>query len=157
SVQPYGMVVPEDWKPGDKKPRRLDFWLHGRGEKLSELAFLEDRMKNKGEFTPPGAFVLHLYGRYCCANKFSGEVDLFEALEDARKHYPIDMDRLVVRGFSMGGASAWQFATCYADRGAAAVPGAGFAEPAEFFKVFAPGKEPLPWWDQVLWRWYDST
>jgi len=157
SIQPYGMVVPDDWKPGDKKPRRLDFWLHGRGEKLSELAFLEDRMKNKGEFTPPGAFVLHLYGRYCCANKFAGEVDLFEALEDARKHYPIDMDRLVVRGFSMGGASAWQFATHYADRWAAAAPGAGFAETAEFFKVFAPGKEPPPWWEQVLWRWYDST
>jgi hypothetical protein len=157
SVQPYGLVIPDDWKPGDKKPRRLDFWLHGRGEKLSELAFLEDRMKNKGEFTPTGAFVLHLYGRYCCANKFAGEVDLFEALEDARKHYPIDMNRLVVRGFSMGGASAWQFATHYADRWAAAAPGAGFAETAEFFKVFAPGKEPPPWWEQVLWRWYDST
>jgi hypothetical protein len=157
SIQPYGLVIPDDWKPGDKKPRRLDFWLHGRGEKLSELAFLEDRMKNKGEFTPTGAFVLHLYGRYCCANKFAGEVDLFEALEDARKHYPIDMNRLVVRGFSMGGASAWQFATHYADRWAAAAPGAGFAETAEFFKVFAPGKEPPPWWEQVLWRWYDST
>jgi hypothetical protein len=157
SVQPYGIVVPDDWKPDDKKPRRLDFWLHGRGEKLSELAFLEDRMKNKGEFTPPGAFVLHLYGRYCCANKFAGEVDLFEALQDARSHYPIDMNRLVIRGFSMGGASAWQFATHYADRWAAAAPGAGFAETAEFFKVFAPGKEPPPWWEQVLWRWYDST
>ncbi|HEX5177457.1 MAG TPA: prolyl oligopeptidase family serine peptidase, partial [Chthoniobacteraceae bacterium] len=157
SIQPYGLVVPDDWKPADKKPRRLDFWLHGRGEKLSELAFLEDRMKNKCECTPPGAFVLHLYGRYCCANKFAGEVDLFEALEDARTHYPIDLNRLVVRGFSMGGASAWQFATHYADRWAAAAPGAGFAETAEFFKVFAPGKEPPPWWEQVLWRWYDST
>ena len=25
------------------------------------------------------------------------------------------------------------------------------------FKVFAPGKEPPPWWEQMLWRWYDST
>jgi hypothetical protein len=157
SVQPYGLVIPEDWKPADKTPRRLDFWMHGRGEKLSELAFLDDRMKNKGEFTPPGAIVLHLYGRYCCANKFAGEVDLFEALDDARKHYPIDMNRLVVRGFSMGGASTWQFATHHAGMWAAAAPGAGFAETAEFFKVFAPGKEPPPPWEQVLWRWYDST
>lgn len=157
SVQPYGLVIPEDWKPGDKTPRRLDFWMHGRGEKLSELAFLDDRMKNKGEFTPPGALVLHLYGRYCCANKFAGEVDLFEALDDARKHYSIDLNRLVVRGFSMGGASTWQFATHYAGMWAAAAPGAGFAETAEFFHVFAPGKQPPPWWEQVLWRWYDST
>ena len=25
SVQPYGMVIPEDWKPGETKARRLDF------------------------------------------------------------------------------------------------------------------------------------
>jgi len=157
SVQPYGLVMPEDWKPGEKKPRRLDIWLHGRGEKLSELAFLDDRMKNKGEFTPPGAIVLHLYGRFCCANKFAGEADLFEALKDVQNHYPIDANRIVIRGFSMGGASAWQFATHHAAMWAAAAPGAGFAETAEFFKVFAPGKEPPPWWEQVLWRWYDST
>jgi hypothetical protein len=40
---------------------------------------------------------------------------------------------------------------------AAAAPGAGFAETAEFFKVFAEGKEAPPWWEQVLWRWYDCT
>lgn len=158
SIQPYGMVVPEDWKPGDKKPRPLHFWCHGRGERLTELDFLNQRMTNRGEFTPPGAFVLHLYGRYCCANKFAGEVDLFEALEDARKHYPIDMDRLVVRGFSMGGASAWQFATHFASHWAAAAPGAGFAESKEFLKLgSAPDRPMPPEWEQRLWRWYDST
>lgn len=157
SVQPYGLVIPNDWKADDGKPRRLDFWLHGRGEQLSELAFIEDRMHNRGEFTPDGAIVCHLYGRYCNANKFAGERDLFEALDDIKKHYNIDMQRLVVRGFSMGGASTWQFATHYPGMWAAAAPGAGFAETAEFFKVFAPGKTPPPWWEQVLWRWYDCT
>ncbi len=157
SVQPYGLIVPADWKADDKTPRRLDFWCHGRGEKLSELSFVADRQSKEGEFTPPGAFVLHLYGRYCCANKFAGERDLFEALEDARQHYPIDMNRLVVRGFSMGGASTWQFATHHPGLWAAAAPGAGFAETAEFFHVFDEGKTPPPWWEQVLWRWYDST
>ncbi|MHA3775010.1 prolyl oligopeptidase family serine peptidase [Verrucomicrobiota bacterium sgz303538] len=157
SIQPYGLVIPENWSTQDKTPRRLDFWFHGRGEKLSELAFLEDRMKNKGEFTPESAIVVHLYGRYCNANKFAGETDLFEALEDVRRHYPIDMNRLVVRGFSMGGAACWQFATHHAGLWAATAPGAGFAETAEFFRVFAAGKQPPPWWEQVLWRWYDST
>ena len=157
SVQPYGLVLPEDLKDNEDKPRRLDFWLHGRGEQLSELAFIEDRLKNKGEFTPEGAIVCHLYGRYCNANKFAGERDLFEALADIQKHYKIDMQRLVVRGFSMGGASTWQFATHFPGMWAAAAPGAGFAETAEFFKVFAPGKTPPPWWEQVLWRWYDCN
>ena len=157
SVQPYGLVIPDDWKADDNKPRRLDFWLHGRGETLSELAFIEDRLKNNGEFTPEGAIVCHLYGRFCNANKFAGERDLFEALADIQKHYKIDGQRLVVRGFSMGGASTWQFATHFPGMWAAAAPGAGFAETAEFFKVFAPGKTPPPWWEQVLWRWYDCT
>ncbi len=157
SVQPYGLVLPADWKPGDGKKRSLHFWCHGRGEKLSELAFIDDRLKNQGEFTPEGAIVCHLYGRFCCANKFAGEVDLFEALADIRKHYAVDSDRLVIRGFSMGGASTWQFSTHFAGMWAACAPGAGFAETAEFFNVFSPGKTPPPAWEQTLWRWYDAT
>ena len=157
SVQPYGLVIPDDWKPGETTPRRLDFWFRGRSEQSTELAFIADRMKNKGEFTPPGAIVLHPFGRYCCANKFAGETDLFEALENARTHYRIDPNRMSVRGFSMGGASAWQFGTHFAGLWAAVAPGAGFGETAEFCRVLGPGKTPPPPWEQTLWRWYDST
>jgi hypothetical protein len=157
SVQPYGMVIPEDWKPGEKTPRRLDFWCHGRGETLSELDFINQRLTNKGEYTPAGAFVLHLYGRYCCANKFAGETDLFEALDNAKTHYNIDPNKLVIRGFSMGGASAWQFATHFASMWAAANPGAGFGDTKEFMKLGSTPEKPLPpEWEQTLWKWYDS-
>jgi dienelactone hydrolase len=155
SVQPYGLLIPEGLKPGAKVP--LHFWCHGRNEKLSELAFIDGSQKNKGEFTPEGSIVCFLYGRYCNANKFAGEVDLFEALDDIKKHYAIDEQRLVMRGFSMGGAAAWQFGTHHSGMWAAVAPGAGFAETAEFHKVFAEGKEAPPWWEQVLWRWYDCT
>jgi hypothetical protein len=157
SVQPYGMVIPEDWKPGEKVGRRLDFWAHGRGETLSELAFLDERLTKKGEFTPPGTLVLHLYGRYCNANKFAGEVDLFEALDHAHRTYHIDRNKLVVRGFSMGGAAVWQFGTHFAGMWAVVQPGAGFAETREFNKVYAPGKTAPTWWEEVLYRWYDAT
>ena len=158
SVQPYGLEIPEDWKPAEKAGRRLDFWMHGRGEKLSELAFIEERLKNKGEFSPQRGIVLHLYGRFCCANKFAGEVDLFEALAHAKEHYSIDPGKLVVRGFSMGGASCWQFATHYGSLWAAAAPGAGFAESKEFLRLGTNPDKPLPApWEQTLWRWYDST
>ena len=80
--------------------------------------------------------MLHLYGRYCNANKFAGEVDLFEALDAVKTQYPIDENRILVRGFSMGGAAAWQFAAHYAGLWAAAAPGAGFSETAEFLKVY---------------------
>lgn len=157
SVQPYGMVIPEDWKPGETSGRRLDFWCHGRGEKLSELDFLNQRLTSQGEFTPSGALVLHLYGRYCNANKFAGEIDLFEALEHARGSYNIDAKQLIIRGFSMGGAAVWQFGTHFAGMWAAVQPGAGFAETREFNKVYAEGKVPPTAWEETLYRWYDAT
>lgn len=157
SIQPYGMVIPADWKPGDTTSRRLDFWAHGRGEKLTELDFINQRLTSVGEFDPPGAFTLHLYGRYCNANKFAGEVDLFEALDHARQHYPIDQNQLVIRGFSMGGAAVWQFGTHFAGMWAAVQPGAGFAETREFNKVYADGKTPPTPWEETLYHWYDAT
>src|SRR5438477_11702284 len=99
SVQPYGLVVPTSWNPGTAHRFRLDLWFHGRGEELSELNFLRDRQRSAGEFTPANAIVLHTYGRYCNGQRFAGEVDVFEALDAVRKNYPIDENRLVVRGF----------------------------------------------------------
>jgi hypothetical protein len=158
SVQPYGMLIPSDWKPEEKTPRRLDFWCHGRGEKLSELDFVNQRLTSKGEFEPSGAFTLHLYGRFCCANKFAGEVDLFEALEHAKRSYNIDPNQLVIRGFSMGGASAWQFGAHFPGMWATVQPGAGFADTKEFMKLGSTPEKPLPpVWEQTLWRWYDAT
>src|SRR5690348_15799947 len=114
SVQPYGLVVPATYQAHGAHKFRLDFWFHGRDETMTELAFINDRQRSPGEFTPPDTIVLHLYGRYCNANRFAGEVDLFDALDLVLRHSPIDENRLVVRGFSMGGASCWNFGTHYA-------------------------------------------
>lgn len=157
SVQPYGMVVPASYRPGTALAHRLDFWFHGRGETLSELDFIHGRQKSVGEFTPPNAFVLHSYGRYCNGNKFAGETDVFEALEHARRSYPIDDDRLVVRGFSLGGAACWHMAVHHAWRWAAAAPGAGFSETPDFLKVFQDEKLKPTWYEQKLWHLYDCT
>ena len=157
SVQPYGLVVPPSWSPNSPNKFRIDFWFHGRGEQLSELSFINDRSRSPGEFVPANAFVLHLYGRYCNGSRFAGETDFWEALEDVRKNYPIDEDRMVVRGFSLGGASCWHFATHFASQWAAAAPGAGFSETAEFLKVFQNEELRPADWEQRLWRLYDST
>jgi dienelactone hydrolase len=157
SVQPYGVFVPKSYQPDTPHKFRLDFWCHGRGETLSELSFLNGVSNSGGPFTPPHAFVVQLYGRYCNANRFAGEVDLFEALSSVRKHYPIDDNRLVIRGFSMGGASCWQFATHHPGMWAAAAPGAGFSETAEFLDFFQNEKVKPTWYQKKLWHLYDST
>lgn len=156
-VQPYGLVIPDNYDFTGKEKHRLDFWWHGRLEDRLELSFIADRQKNKGEFTPSGAIVVHPFGRFSNANKFAGEVDTFEVAADVMKHYRIDDRRVVARGFSMGGAACWQFATHFPDAWCAAAPGAGFAETKEFLGNFQNEKVKPEWWEEKLWRMYDAT
>ncbi len=157
SVQPYGLVVPASYKPDVPHRFRLDLWAHGRGEKLTELSFLDGRMRSPGEFTPANAFVLHLYGRYCNANKLAGEIDALEAMAHVKSQYPIDENRVVIRGFSMGGAACWQFAVHYPSLWAAAAPGAGFAETAKFLNVFQKETVQPTEYEKKLYHIYDCT
>jgi len=157
SVQPYGIAIPADYTGMTDRKRRLDLWCHGRGEKLSELNFLEGAMRSAGQFVPAGGMVLQLYGRYCCANKFAGEIDGIEAMNHVENNYSIDRNRVVIRGFSMGGAACWQFAVHYPGRWVAAAPGAGFSETPDFLRVFQKEIITPNAWEKKLLHWYDCT
>ena len=152
SVQPYGLLVPENAFDGQK--HRLDLFMHGRGENLTELSFLEQRRKSAGEFTPPGALVLHPYGRFCNANHIAGEVDVFEAVAHVQSQYKIDSERIVLRGFSMGGGATWHLAVHYPDFWCAAAPGAGFADTIRFSNL---KEAQIPGWQRKLLRLYDPV
>lgn len=157
SIQPYGLVLPPALVAADTRPRRLDIWFHGRGEKLSEVSFLHKQRQNAGQYVPADTIVLHPYGRYSNAFKFAGEIDVLEALEYVQSKLPVDPDLISVRGFSMGGAACWQFATHYADRWFAANPGAGFSETPEFLASFQNEevRKTAPDFQQTLWQLYD--
>ncbi len=157
SIQPYGVVVPEAWAKDAPKPWRLDFWFHGRGETLSELDFLSQRMNSKGDFTPADGLVLHTYGRYCNGQRFAGETDAFEALAATKKNYAVDENRIVVRGFSLGGAACWHMAMNHASKWCAAAPGAGFSETEQFLNFFQGETVQPAAWERKLWGLYDST
>ena len=154
SVQPYGLVMPEG---AGKSPRPLLVWLAGRNDKRTELAFLDERWKSKGEFTPANTIVVHPYGRFCNATKFAGETDVFEAMASVQTRYAIDPLRIAMGGFSMGGASAWHLGTHHAGQWCAMSPGAGFCETAIYAKVFNDKSEPPPWWEQSLFHYTNAT
>ncbi len=149
SIQPYGLVVPPSYTPDRAHNWRVDAWFHGRNETLSEINFLWDRLRNPGDFQPRDTIVVHLYGRYCNASTFAGEVDLFEALADVKKTYQVDENRILVRGFSMGGASAWHIGAHYGTNFAAIAPGAGFAETMEYSGQAQKGVK-LNWFEDKL-------
>ncbi len=155
TVQPYGLVIPESYTFSGKSQYRCDLWFHGRGERLSEVNFINQAQRSRGQYTPTDTIVLHPYGRYSNAFKFAGEVDVLEALESTKQNYRIDDDRVAVRGFSMGGAACWQFAVHYADRWFAANPGAGFSETPLFLDVFQNEELKPTWYEEKLWQLYD--
>ncbi len=152
---PYGINVPASFKAGDTAPRRLDFWFVGRDENLSELKFIGGRLAGNSEFPLENGFVLHVYGRHCNAYKFAGEMDVLESLEHASKHYPVDANRICVRGFSMGGAATWHIGSHFAGRWAAVNPGAGFVDVKNYQGLEKKGVK-TPWYEEKLWHWYDS-
>ena len=155
TVQPYGLVIPDSYTFSGKSDYRCDLWFHGRGERLSEVNFISQQQRSKGQYTPANTIVLHPYGRYSNAFKFAGEVDVLEALESTKQNYRIDDDRISVRGFSMGGAACWQFAVHYSDRWFAANPGAGFSETPLFLDVFQKETLNPTWYEKKLWQMYD--
>jgi dienelactone hydrolase len=155
SVQPYGLVVPETYQVAGNSKFRLDVWLHGRNEKLSEVNFIDERRKKAGLITPEDTIVLHPYGRYCNAFKFAGEIDVLEAIEAVKKQYRIDPDRIAMRGFSMGGAGCWHLAVHYPAHWMVAAPGAGFAETEQYLKMRESDLDDLPQWQKKLFHLYD--
>lgn len=147
SPQPYGLVIPAEHNFSEPCP--LYVWLHGRGDKSTDLHFLYERATRKGQIAPPGAIVLHAFGRQCVGYKSAGEVDVHEAVEAVQLKYRIDPQRLVLIGFSMGGAGAWQVGAHSASKWAAIAPGAGFAETARYVKL--PPQDYPPQYEQQLW------
>ncbi len=151
SCQPYGLVIPANHD--FEKPCPLYIFLHGRGEKTTDMHFLAERLHNAGQIAPPGAIVLHPFGRQCIGWKSAGEVDALEALAHVQQQYKIDPNRIVLMGFSMGGAGTWHIGAHYTDHWCAVAPGAGFSETAQFMKWKPTDYGPA--YEQTLWGLYD--
>lgn len=153
SVQPYGLVIPAGLDLSNPVP--LYVWLHGRGDTMCDLQFIYSFLGTKapGPLQPTNAIVLHPFGRYCNGFKSAGEVDVLEAIADVQKKYKIDPDRIVLAGFSMGGAGAWHMGAHYADRWCAVHAGAGFVDVRRYQNLTAETMPPPI--EQKLWGLYD--
>jgi hypothetical protein len=147
SVQPLLLTVPAGY---DGKPTRLDIVLHGRAQRLLESNWIcydpspatAQTFERLSQHTagsclqptpnPPangvwnaGQFQLEVFARGNNANHWAGEVDVFEATAAVQRRFKIDDSKLVLRGFSLGGAGAWHLALHHPDRWVAAEIGAG--------------------------------
>lgn len=131
SLQPYAVLLPAAYQRG--QPHRIDLVLHGRDSALSEAKFIATHRGRAADDLP--GIQLELFGRGNNAYRWSGETDLFEALAafraglpgvPQRDRDPVDPRRIVLRGFSMGGAGTWHIGLHHPGLFCVLGPGAGF-------------------------------
>jgi dienelactone hydrolase len=144
SVQPYGLIIPESYD--GSHPVRLDLVLHGRGATLNEISFIAAHESAAPVVATRDFIQLEVFGRGNNAYRWAGEADVFEALDSVEKRYRIDPARIVLRGFSMGGAGAWHIGLHHPARWAAMEAGAGFTETKRYAKL----KEIPPYQEATL-------
>lgn len=148
SVQPYGLIIPASYD--GSKPVRLDLVLHGRATQLTEVSFIAAHESDKA--VAQDYITLEVYGRGNNAYRWAGETDVFEALESVKARYNIDPKKIVLRGFSMGGAGAWHIGLHFPDQWAAVEAGAGFTETKKYAKL-----GPLVGYQDAMLRIYDAV
>jgi predicted esterase len=103
---------------------------------------------------------IDIYGRGNNAYRWAGESDVFEALEDlmAREQQKfqrpmIDPRKVVLKGFSMGGAGTWHIGLRHPGKFAAIQPGAGFTTTHGYI---AGLPNPLPPHQEACLKIYDA-
>jgi hypothetical protein len=133
SVQPYAVTYPHNFGADAAKRYRLDVVLHGRDNGLTEVSFLHRHDGSKPAPKDLAYIRLDIYGRGNNAYRWAGEQDVW----DATNHFLavenvlgrikfIDTTKVVLRGFSMGGAGTWHLGLHRPDQFCVIGPGAGF-------------------------------
>ncbi len=138
SVQPYAVIVPAG-KQGEDDRLRLDVVLHGRDAKLTEVRFIDAHDGKPAPGDQPG-LVLHVFGRTNNAYRWAGETDVLEAIEAVSRNYRVNDRRVVLRGFSMGGAGAWHLGLHRPSLWSSVEAGAGFTETIHYAKLNDPSE-----------------
>ncbi len=151
SVQPYGVVLPAGFVPSSKG-MRMDLVVHGRGP--TEINWVDQFEPARTAAAPNVDFIeVHPFGRGNNGWRWGGETDAFEAFDVARAQYKPDPNRIILRGFSMGGHGSWHIGLQHPDLWAAVSPGAGFTDTRNYL-----GKDsqnlPQP---EAGWRVYDPV
>jgi|GEM_PF-1339717 len=148
SLQGYALFAPENYD--EQRPFPLVINLHGYDPSFSSW--------QENLFLP--VFMPHATarGRYILANPFGrgntmyqniGEQDVLAVLNEVKRLYSIDENRIYLTGGSMGGAGTWWLGLSYPDRFAAIAPIMG---PTEFAFWNKPAPAAMPPWRKFIYE-----
>ncbi len=160
SVQPFAVQYPVGYQDNANKKWRLDIHLHGRDGSISEAKFLAQHAGTRDTPKDQDFVFIDIYGRGNNAFRWAGETDVYEVLEHFLKSEKeqgrdrIDLHRVVLRGFSMGGAGTWHVGLHRPDRFCVIGPGAGFTNTHGYIKNLP---NPLPAYQESCLHIYDAV
>ena len=108
TAQPYHVSIPANYDPA--KPTPLYIYLHGMSHFVPDLGWdWTGGTDRHGGAGGGGNYIrIECFGRGNNSFRWAGETDVLEAIASVRKRYNIDANRIVLAGFSMGGAGSWQ-------------------------------------------------
>jgi predicted esterase len=132
TLQPYVVRIPDDYDPAILHP--LLVFLHGS-------ASTETDILGFSYLSPGGMIEIGPFGRGR-SNGFAtpeAQIDVAEAIADAISNYPIDTDRIILTGFSMGGYGVYRTFYESPDKFKAL---AVFSGSPELGRGFAPDSDP---------------
>lgn len=160
SVQPYAVTLPAAYGKDPRKRWPLDVVLHGRNASLTEVSFLHQFNGDKPAPADLSHVQLHIFGRTNNAYRWAGEADVFEAVDNflaverlLGRDQLLDPARVVLRGFSMGGAGTWHLGLHRPDRWCVIQPGAGFTTTIGYAKSI----DKLPSYQEACLHIYDAV
>jgi predicted esterase len=161
SVQPYAVTFPADYGKDPNRKWRLDVVLHGRDKSLTEVKFLHQHNGDRDVPKEQDWVQLDIYGRGNNAYRWAGERDVFEAADaflaverSLGRQQLLDADRVVLRGFSMGGAGTWHIGLHWPDQWCVIGPGAGYTSTHGYVKDLP---ERLPPYQEACLSIYDAV
>lgn len=136
----YLVYLPEGYDPKSRQKWPLIMFLHGAGERGSDLNMVKvhgiPKEIERGRKVP--AVVI---APQCPADSWWDVNMLVGLLDEAERRYKIDRDREIVTGLSMGGYASWDLASRFPHRFAAIAPVCGGGDPTKI----AVAKD-LPLW-----------
>lgn len=104
TLQPYTVRIPQSYDPTRPYPYPVLVFLHGSDR--------DDRAASthRAHLGPDDLFIVAPFGRGMtnCFTQDHAQKDIQEAIEDATRHYALDMGRVALAGFSMGGYGVYR-------------------------------------------------
>lgn len=120
----YLLDVPDDYESDSSKKWPLVLFLHGAGERGSDLSKV--RTHGPPKLAAAGKkFPFILVSPQCPENRWWDPETLYALIEDIEDQYRVDKDRIYVTGLSMGGYGTWALAMQYPEKFAAIAPVCG--------------------------------